>query len=186
VYHSVYDNFEWMKKFGDPHFAYHAAAAQVAGLLALRLAEADVLPLDYAAYAVELDRYTSELETAARQAGRDLDLKDVAEALAEFRTVARQAMKQAASAAGDPSQMARLNRALREAEQALLSPEGLAGRPWFRHTVFAPGTYQGYGVVMLPGVREALERGDLKTARREAAALAAAMRRAAATLKGIE
>ncbi len=185
VYHSVYDNFEWMKKFGDPDFAYHAAAAQLAGVMVLRLAEADVLPLDYAAYAVELDRYANELETTARQASRELDLKDVEDAMAEFRGAARQAMK-AASLVNSAEQSSRVNRALRQAEQALLSPEGLAGRPWFRHTVFAPGTYQGYGVVMLPGVREALDRGDMETARHEAAALAAALRRAAAILKGIE
>src|SRR4029077_19722749 len=53
VYHSVYDDFYWMKHFGDPKFAYHAALARIIGTIALRLDEADVLPYDFTAYASE-------------------------------------------------------------------------------------------------------------------------------------
>ena len=51
VYHSLYDDFYWMKHFGDPTFAYHATLAQIIGTIALRLDEADILPFDYPAYA---------------------------------------------------------------------------------------------------------------------------------------
>jgi N-acetylated-alpha-linked acidic dipeptidase len=51
----------------------------------------------------------------------------------------------------------RLNRALYQAERAFLSDEGLPRRPWFRHQIYAPGFYTGYGVKTLPGVREGLE-----------------------------
>jgi N-acetylated-alpha-linked acidic dipeptidase len=50
-----------------------------------------------------------------------------------------------------------LNSTLRTLEQSLLGTPGLAGRPWYRHVVYAPGTYTGYGVKTLPGVREAVE-----------------------------
>ena len=51
VYHSLYDDFYWMKHFGDPTFVYHATLARILGTVALRLDEADVLPFDYSAYA---------------------------------------------------------------------------------------------------------------------------------------
>lgn len=190
VYHSIYDSFAWMKKFGDPDFAYHATAARLAGVLVLRLAEADVLPLDYEAYSAEINRYVEELQAAVRRAGGDgkLDLKPVADAAAELRAAAGRAMAAARASSGGSSseRVAKINAALREAEQALLAPQGLAGRPWYRHTVFAPGTYQGYGVVLLPGVREAVERGDWATAQSEAASLAEALRRAATKLSAVE
>jgi N-acetylated-alpha-linked acidic dipeptidase len=53
-------------------------------------------------------------------------------------------------------------------EQALTRAEGLPGRPWFRHYVYAPGYYTGYGVKTLPGVREALELRDWKGAEEQA------------------
>lgn len=51
----------------------------------------------------------------------------------------------------------KLNQLLYQAEQKLLSPNGLPRRPWFKHTIYAPGYYTGYGVKTLPGVREAIE-----------------------------
>jgi N-acetylated-alpha-linked acidic dipeptidase len=52
-----------------------------------------------------------------------------------------------------------LNQILFRSERALTLPEGLPGRDWFKHRIYAPGTYTGYGVKTLPGVREAVE-GD--------------------------
>ncbi|HEU4402683.1 MAG TPA: M28 family metallopeptidase, partial [Candidatus Polarisedimenticolia bacterium] len=56
VYHSVYDDFFWMEKFGDPEFLYHAVASRLYGLLAMRLAAAEIVPLRYAAYGRALQR----------------------------------------------------------------------------------------------------------------------------------
>jgi N-acetylated-alpha-linked acidic dipeptidase len=49
-------------------------------------------------------------------------------------------------------------------ERALLLSEGLPRRPWFRHAIYAPGFYTGYGVKTLPGVREAIEQRNWKEA----------------------
>ena len=46
---------------------------------------------------------------------------------------------------------------LRDSEYTLTLPDGLPGRPWFRHQIYAPGVYTGYGVKTIPGVREAIE-----------------------------
>src|SRR6185436_13255091 len=51
----------------------------------------------------------------------------------------------------------KLNQLLYQAEQKLLSPNGLPRRGWYRHTIYAPGFYTGYGVKTLPGIREAIE-----------------------------
>jgi N-acetylated-alpha-linked acidic dipeptidase len=67
-------------------------------------------------------------------------------------------------------------------EQALLAPDGFAGRPWYKHTLYAPGSYAGYAAVVMPGVSEAIDRRDAEGGKRELASLAAALRRAAAQL----
>jgi N-acetylated-alpha-linked acidic dipeptidase len=57
-----------------------------------------------------------------------------------------------------------LNRKLTQAERALTLPDGLPGRPWFHHQIYAPGLYTGYGVKTIPGVREAIEQKNWKQA----------------------
>ncbi len=74
------------------------------------------------------------------------------------------------------------NRALREVEFALTSTEGLPRRPWYRHHIYAPGFYTGYGVKTMPGVREAIEQGDWAEAEREAARIAERLLAAAAVI----
>jgi len=70
-------------------------------------------------------------------------------------------------------------------EQALLAPGGLVGRPWYKHTIYAPGSYAGYAAEVLPGVNEALDRDDADTFQQEAAALTAALGRASARLEEV-
>ena len=58
---------------------------------------------------------------------------------------------------GGASSTAALDEALVRTERALTREEGLPRRPWFKHSIYAPGFYTGYGVKTLPGIREALE-----------------------------
>jgi N-acetylated-alpha-linked acidic dipeptidase len=60
------------------------------------------------------------------------------------------------------SQLQALNEKLMQSERKLVSPEGLPGRPWFQHLIYAPGAYTGYGVKTIPGVREAIEQKQWK------------------------
>src|SRR5438093_5350410 len=64
VYHSQYDDYAWMSKFGDPGFVYHAAAARIAAGMVLRLANADVLPYDYVEFARTMRRYLAPIDRA--------------------------------------------------------------------------------------------------------------------------
>jgi N-acetylated-alpha-linked acidic dipeptidase len=183
VYHSVFDNFAWFKKFGDPDFVYEQQMARVLGLEAVRMADTDVLPYDYEEYGREIGVY---LEGAKRRAEskfgeHGLDLSAAAAAAKHFQDAGAKILLKQRNPPRDP---ARLNQALREAERALLVPEGLPHRPWFRHAIYAPGEYTGYTAVVIPGVNEALDKGDTQRARQQLAVLTAALERAAKVLEG--
>ena len=75
--------------------------------------------------------------------------------------------------------LAEVDRTLIGTERALTSPEGLPGRPWFRHLIYAPGFYTGYGVKTIPGVREAIEQKKWEEAGREIARAGRALEQAA-------
>jgi N-acetylated-alpha-linked acidic dipeptidase len=70
-----------------------------------------------------------------------------------------------------------INQRLIQAERALTSNEGLTGRGWYKHLLYAPGFYTGYGVKTMPGPREAIEQGQWKDVDREIARVAAALER---------
>lgn len=64
-YHSCYDNFEWMKAYGDPNFDYHKTIAQIWALLILEMADRPVLPLNFEDYSRAVKSYVSDLESYA-------------------------------------------------------------------------------------------------------------------------
>ena len=183
VYHSRYDDFYWMQHFGDPGFVYEPALARVIGVMALRLAEADILPLDYGTYASEIARAEDDISSrAAAQPGATAILKPAMDASVDFSDAAMRAADALDAFSYDPAKEGAINRDLVGVEQALLSPPGLSGRPWFKHTIFAPGSDTGYSAEILPGVTEALDHRDLNALQTESTALAEALHRAAARL----
>ena len=189
VYHSMYDDFYWMKKFGDPTFEFHVALAKILGTLALRLDESDTLPFDYSAYAAEIAHAANDLATRAAKLGiGSNDVPAVSDAAAQLTASAArasQALQHWPNASPNSARQNDLNRELVSVEQALLAPEGLTGRTWYKHTIYAPGSYTGYAAEVLPGANEALDRQDPATFTHEAAALAAALRRASNRLDEI-
>jgi N-acetylated-alpha-linked acidic dipeptidase len=90
-----------------------------------------------------------------------------------------------AVATGRASVAKSVNERLSQAERALTSPEGLKGRPWYTHMLYAPGFYTGYGVKTVPGVREAIEQGQWQDADREIVRAAAALEREASLVSGL-
>ena len=81
-----------------------------------------------------------------------------------------------------PGDRSKLNASLLGIDQALLIPEGLPGRDWYKHALYAPGRFTGYGAKTLPGVREAIEERRFADANLYAARTAAAIERFAARL----
>jgi N-acetylated-alpha-linked acidic dipeptidase len=183
VYHSVFDNFAWFKKFGDPDFVYEQQMARVFGLEALRMADADVLPYDYEEYGKEIAEYVGAARKKAegKFGDRAPNFNAVTAAARHFQEAGAKILLKQKS---PPRSAARLNQALRGAERALLVPEGLPHRPWFRHAIYAPGEYTGYAAVVIPGVNEALDKGEAERARQQLAVLTAALERAAKALEG--
>jgi len=84
-----------------------------------------------------------------------------------------------------PGSLASIDDKLLRSEQQFIDREGLPHRDWYRHLLYAPGFYTGYGVKTLPGVREAIEQGEYDLAAREMTRAANAIRREAAWLDGI-
>ena len=180
VYHSTFDDFAWYTQNADPHFAYLQEMARILGLEALRMADADVLPYDYTAYAREITAYIEAAQHKAADAKlAGLDFAP-AEAAAQRLTVAAQrAHDQEAAASGD---LVKLNNALRGAEIALLTDAGLPNRPWYKHTIYAPGEYTGYSAVVIPGVNEAIDAKNSAIAAQQLVVLAQALDRATQSL----
>ena len=155
VYHSVFDNFAWYTQNADPHFLYLQEMARILGLEALRMADADVLPYDYAAYAHEIGAYIEAAKSKATQAGlKSLNFAPAAAAAARMATAGEKVRDREMAASGD---LVGLNQALRRTEEAFISPAGLPGRPWYRHVIYAPGEFTGYSAVDIPGVNEAID-----------------------------
>jgi N-acetylated-alpha-linked acidic dipeptidase len=182
VYHSVFDNFNWFKKFGDPDFIYEQQMARVLGLEAVRMADVDVLPYDYEEYGKEIVAYLDAAHKRAEDkfGAHALDFDAVNAAARHFESAGA---KMLGRQKNPPQDATRLNQALLNAERALLVPQGLPHRPWFRHAIYAPGEYTGYAAVVIPGVNEALDKGDSERTREQLATLAAALERAAKTLE---
>ncbi|QEH34092.1 Aminopeptidase S [Aquisphaera giovannonii] len=175
VYHSIYDNFHWMEKFGDPEFLNHATAARLYTAIMMRAASAEVLPFRFTPYGEALRDYVDELRLiAARRARAKFGVPGQAgpqslEAAESFdgldRLVASvkafrdraAALDRALDRISGEAPAASLNESLVRFERSFLLPGGLAGRTWFKHAVYAPGVTTGYGCWPLPAIRQAVE-----------------------------
>lgn len=175
VYHSAYDDFFWMNHFGDPGYRYHTLMTQLWGLLALRLANADLLPFDFANYASNIREFVNEMSK-----GKDmsqLDLKPVLAAVDEFEDAGKQlnesASRALASGAIDAKLAGVINHGTMQVERNWLNPAGIPGRPWFKHILY--GARYTYAHLELPGLTEAVENQDWTTAKQQAEILQGAL-----------
>jgi N-acetylated-alpha-linked acidic dipeptidase len=182
VYHSIYDSFAWYTRFSDSTFVYGRALAQLVGTAVMRLAGAEVLPLEFGNLAETAGVYVEELRKLVAASGVDLrPLAEAQQSLGRSAAAYETAYRDAAAKGlfeGDAARLRALNAVLLRSERALLSPQGLPRRPWYRHQLYAPGFYTGYAVKTLPYVREALEekqwdeaRGGVEVVRQRLAAL---------------
>ena len=184
VYHSTFDDYQWYTANADPHFEYLQEMARVLGLETLRMADADLLPLDYAVYAHEISGYISQARRKAADAGMSsLDFTPAEAAAARFSSAAQKTRARQTAASGD---WVKLNAALRHTEAAFLWPSGLPNRPWYRHIIYAPGEVTGYSAVEIPGVNEAIDAHNPELAAAQLTVLATVLDRAARTLSGAE
>ncbi len=197
VYHSAYDDFYWYTHFSDTSFVYGRALAQTAGVMTMRLANAELLPYSYTNLASTVQGYVDELEKLldherdeVLELNREIDegayaaiedprermvipkkkdipphlafapLQNGSDALAASAKRYADALV-AAHANGDTAvggeSLRAVNALLIQSERRLTDDSGLPGRPWYKHQLYAPGFYTGYGVKTMPAVREAIE-----------------------------
>src|SRR5579862_9487090 len=255
VYHSGYDDFFWMNHFGDPGYRYHTLMSQLWGVTALRLANADLLPFDFATYADNIRQFVNELAKANKGAmwgqlpsqiaamtmwgqppsavqssearpqqpnliltgahskyltlspmamwgqppsqiaamtmwGQPpsavqssearqpvLDLKPSFSAVDAFESAGKvlneSLTRKLASGRIDPKLAAELNHGMMQVERNWLNPDGIPGRPWFKHILY--GARFTYAHLELPGLTEAVEAKDSPTAKQQAEILQRAL-----------
>jgi N-acetylated-alpha-linked acidic dipeptidase len=173
VYHSIYDNFNWMERVGDPEFLTHLLAARLYTLIMMRAASADVVPLKFVPYGLALREHVDELRTVHARRVRKLDpatskveseipnLRRLVSAVLGFQAKAAEIDEATGAVAARDAlshdHLVKLNDALARVERAFLLEKGLPGRPWFKHAIYAPGLTTGYACWPMPALRQALE-----------------------------
>ena len=204
IYHSIYDDFYWYTHFSDTKFQYGRALAQAGGTSIMRMADAELLPLQFTDFADDVKMYVAEVKKFSVEQRdeirrRNLEITDgmyeatsdpkltwvvpkqeelppyinfapldnAVEVLtrnsAEYQKVLDQASANGGAALA-ASSIAEVNALLMQGEHKLTTPEGLPGRFWYKHQLYAPGVYTGYEAKAIPAVREALEQKQWKQA----------------------
>ena len=212
IYHSIYDDFYWYTHFSDYDFIYGRALSQTGGIAVMRLADADLLPLQFADFADDIRMYVREVEKFAGQqreqiqelnqkiqeglfeatadpretwvtpkreeipphlnfAPLDNAVEDLARSSADYQKALDKISANGGAALAGTS-LREVNELLMQSERRLTTPEGLPGRFWYKHQLYAPGAYTGYAAKAIPAVRESLEQKKWKEAEQAAARVA--------------
>lgn len=180
-YHSGYDTWSFVERFADPGYAFHRAAGVIGAVVMARLANAELLPHDFAALGAHLRELTVRVGRVAGADAITAELAAVADAADRLQRAgaAWDEARTAALRAGAPaSDFTHVNEVILEVEPTLVSAAGLPGRPLMRNLVFATDRNDGYANVPFPAVVEALQDGDSVRARAAARELAGAIERA--------
>lgn len=198
-YHSIYDSYDHFTKYIDPGYQYGVTLSKTTGRVMMRLANAEVLPLDLTSFHKTVNEYVDELKAMLDNMRKETEqdnkmITDKLFELAKDPTEKLQAPKlkepvpyinfsplenemmqlktkaeefQKAYTNGlllSPEKQKELNDILFKMERSLVTEQGLPRRPWYRHQIYAPGYYTGYGVKTLPQIREAIEQRNWKEA----------------------
>jgi N-acetylated-alpha-linked acidic dipeptidase len=223
IYHSIYDDFYWYTHFSDYDFVYGRALSQTGGTAMMRMADADLLPLQFADFADDIKMYVHEVEKFANQQRDEIQERNqkiqegVFEASADPREVSVTPKKEdlpphlnfapldnavesltrsaaeyqkafdRVNANGGTAlagaSMKDVNDLLIQSERKLTTPEGLPGRFWYKHQLYAPGAYTGYAAKAIPAVRENLEQKKWREAEQAAARVAQVLENEAALIQ---
>jgi N-acetylated-alpha-linked acidic dipeptidase len=212
IYHSIYDDFYWYTHFSDYDFVYGKALSQTGGTAIMRMADADLLPFQFADFADDVKMYVREVEKFANQQRDEIQernlkilegtyeasadpretwvtpkkedipphlnfapLDNAVESLNRSATEYQKVLDRVSANGGAvlaSASLAEVNALLIQSERKLTTPEGLPGRFWYKHELYAPGTYTGYAAKAIPAVRENLEQKKWKEAEEAAARVA--------------
>ncbi len=188
-YHSNYDSFAWMDKFGDPGWHYHIAITKIWALFAARLVETPIIQFNATDYASGLKGYLESVEDKVKSS--DLFSADSPNTKANTLALSFAHLKKAISNLHNASahfdayaaslgaslgadvpwwkwwekvklyyEVKRVNDKYKNFERQFLYQAGLDGRNWFKHVVFAPGLWTGYAGATFPGLVESIDEGN--------------------------
>jgi N-acetylated-alpha-linked acidic dipeptidase len=157
-YHSNYDSYAWMERFGDPGFHTHKAMGQYLTLLLYHMVSDPVLPLEPAGYVPELKTYFSALNKTLAATNYTVDLSPLSAAISTFGTRASEfeALRAHALSTNDTALLVVQNHKARDFSRGFTSQGGLPTREFYQHTIFAPGRDTGYAPVTFPGITESI------------------------------
>ena len=185
-YHSNYDSFHWMEKFGDPGFKYHVAMAQILGLVAAQLVESPLIHLNATDYSKGLAGYLEKVKDLASESGNNsvqaISFETLSASIASLveASVALDAHATVLAAQISGSlpwwkwwervrlwlEVRDVNKKYKTLERRFLYEKGLDGRSWYKHVVFAPGIWTGYSGATFPGLVEGIAEGNLERVER--------------------
>jgi len=187
-YHSCYETYEWMAKFGDPEFHYHKILAEIWVLLILEMSQELIIPFSLIDYATAMGRYVKDLHSYAETKGMSdtFDLSPLYDAVRSLQTSAQALDEwenwwfgQVFGSGGLETnalafQRIEHNARLIEFETNLLDlprpgnegPFGIPGRDQFKHVVFGPQLWSGYDEAHFPFVVDAIDEEDWEKAQR--------------------
>ncbi|HEV8200605.1 MAG TPA: M28 family metallopeptidase [Candidatus Polarisedimenticolia bacterium] len=188
VYHSMYDDYFWMSTIGDPGFRYGAALARLWSVMTWRLANAPLLPMRYSEYARKVLEHVREIEVMG-SGGRHALKLDSARAAAKrwqqaatgFETTAATRSSGDLTGTAATASFRAVNDLLMQVERSLTEPQGLVGRPFYRHLIYAP--QPTYREEVLPRLWEAIDRGETRRLPAHERELVAAFDRAASLMQ---
>lgn len=177
-YHSNYDDFHWMDNYGDPAWLYHTTSAKIWGLIAAKLVESPVVPLNATDYALGLRSYMNNIKPDA--SNLDFNFAPLDTVIAQFLHASQRFDAHAADLTSQLGEnlpwyrwwkkvvlyvkVRSVNVKYRTLNRKFLYDEGLDNRSWFKHVVFAPGIWTGYAGATYPGLVESFKAGDKQNA----------------------
>lgn len=182
-YHSNYDSFTWMDRFGDPGFHYHVAITKLWALTAASLIESPVIPLNATDFAYGLLSYYVNISKIAsnssnpsiRALSHFAELRQAIEALTAVAIGFDARAAELSSSINEDIpwwkwwrkiqlyyEIKKINRKYKHFERQFLCVKGLDGRPFFKHTIFAPEYFTAYRGVTFPGLRENVDKSNVE------------------------
>ncbi|RWR82142.1 putative glutamate carboxypeptidase 2 isoform X1 [Cinnamomum micranthum f. kanehirae] len=160
VYHTAFDSYDWMKKYGDPLFQRHMAVTEIWGLLALRLVDDAVLPFNYLSYGAQLQEHMKALSILLESS---ISLDPMNTAIQELISASTEVNEEAKKLREGENVLDSLelrrrtfNDRLILAERGFLEREGLEGRQWFKHLIYGPPIDYESKLRVFPGIADAM------------------------------
>ncbi|XP_031556216.1 N-acetylated-alpha-linked acidic dipeptidase 2-like isoform X2 [Actinia tenebrosa] len=160
TYHSLFDTFNYVKKFVDPFFHTHLAVTKMWLTSVYLLAESPIIPFSLGDYVSVINGSVLKLK---KDYGKQLDNQSISleylfKAVDKFsRGVKYMQTKIDNTQTNDTDALRTINDRLMGLEKTFLNPEGLPERPLYWHSIFAPSIFNSYASATFPGLSDALQ-----------------------------